>query len=114
MFVLNVIKILFKNKRTEIKKFFHTRGWYEIVELLILIGITIVVVTVVMSVAYGTGYLFVDVLNWVDTTMTYGAVGLIFYTSLAIVGLIGYGIWHCIKWIWLNIKIAIAEAKEIK
>lgn len=118
-FLSNVIRIFFRNKGTEIKGFFFTRCWYNIAEGLIIIPIALVVVCLLICISWGTGYILMDVLDWVDVTVDGGesspyiAIGMLAWLLFALVLIAGYGVLHFIKWIWSNIKIAIAEAKEI-
>lgn len=116
MFISKFFQIFFRNKGTEIKGFFSTRHWYNLAEALIIIVIVIVTVSLLMSISYGTGYLLIDVLDWVDVIVDggantpYMAIGLLFWIGLFLVFIVGIGIWHFIKWIWTNTKIAWAEA----
>jgi len=119
MFIFKVIRIFFRNKSTEIKEFFKTIRWYDIVEALITLGIFIVFVSLLFGIVYGTGYMLMDVLDWVDITfegaetIPYAAIGIFFYIGVGFVVVIGFGVLQFFKWIWINIKMAIAEAKEL-
>ena len=115
MFILKFFKIFFRNKWKEIKGFFHTRKWYNVLEILIIIG----VVFLAGCICYGTGYLLVE-LGWASITADgepangvapYTAIGIVFWLGMLILGAAGYGLWHFTKWIWINIKMAWIEAK---
>ena len=121
-FILNVIRIFFRNKWSEIKKFFSYSNskWTDLLELLITLGIMLVVITLLFGVVYGTGYLLME-LGWVDVIYDgdeapYAAVGvgIFFYVGVFIMMIIGYGYYQFFQWIWINIKKAIAEAKELQ
>ena len=116
MFILNVIKIFFRNKWSEIKGFFSTKKWYALLEMLIIVGILIVVIPLGFGIGYVTGYVLINVLDWVDVTGetdTPLTIGFLFWCAIFIVWISGYGIYYFFKWTWTNIKIAIAEAKEM-
>jgi hypothetical protein len=116
MFIFKVIRNFFRNKSTEIKRVFSysNRKWTDFLELLLIIPILIVVISLFFGILYGTGYMLTDVLGWINITfeggetIPYAAIGISFY----IVVIIGFVVLQFFKWIWTNIKMAIAEAKE--
>jgi hypothetical protein len=118
-FLLNVIRIFFRNKGEEIGRIFHMRGWYNFLEALMIVGIIIIIATILASVCYFTGWVIVDVMEWVDVVsgrdepVPLYVVGFAFWFSIVIFFVVVYGIGKFFKWIWSNIKMAVAEAKEL-
>lgn len=111
-FLWNVIKIFFRNKYREIRVNLYRNS---ILEAVIIISVVLVVAVLGGMICYGTGYLFVDVLEWIELSgeETYTEIGFMLWFVILLVTLTTYLIFCFFRWIWTNIKIAIAEAKEL-
>ena len=121
MFILNVIKIFFRNKKKEIKEVIPRWDWIAVLSgggIVILAIIRLAILCgVVCAFAYGLGYLSV-VLGIVTSEVGYIETGIVLMMMVAAGGFVLYLVLiypaKFVKWIWANIKMAIVEAKELK
>ena len=117
-FLLNVIRIFFRNKWSEIKKMFHTRGWTDFLEGLIFIGIAVVVFAILGLFCHLTGWVIVDVLEWIDVVsdrdepVPLAVVGFAVWFSFMLFSVVTFGIGKFFKWIWLNIKAVEQKLRD--
>ena len=112
MFILNVIKIFFENKYREIKRLPQNRLWCEFMEGLIIILVAVAVITIFLGTCFGVGFLVVEVMEY-QSNISYTGIGMIILVSIGMCLASLYALYRFVKWIWTNIKIAIAEAKEL-
>lgn len=129
MFILNVLKIFLRNKKNELKPYInrfindtidHTLDFISIAIIAILLAAT------VFGIVLGIGYVGIELLHLSeiqdgDAFNSYGRCGLamvvlggIIFFVMYLIGKVVIWIGKFIRWIWSNIKIAIAEAKEIQ
>lgn len=120
-FLLTFFRIFFRNKWNEIKHHFRfTCSWSDLWEILISLFIGIILVSVLFGIAAGLGYILIGVFHLEflinsEQSMLINYAGAGFATLVVIVGImfIIYQIGNFIRWIFSNIKMAIAETKEI-
>jgi len=124
MFIWDVTKIFFRNKKQEIGSMMPNLAnvGYGFMIGIVAIAVIAILFCCAWGFAYGLGYLTVEVLGITvpvnEDVDSYGEIGLVVIFLLLLAGFISYFIllypFRFIKWIWTNIKMAIAEAKELR
>ena len=125
-FLFKVIRIFFRNKYYEIIKLFRkwrSPQWRQVLKTTRRFIISILLVGTFIGILFGItsglGYIMVDVLGMPENGEPYCIIGSAGIVMIVLLGFFGYVsvkiiriIAEFITWIWKNIELAIAEAKE--
>lgn len=119
MFIFKFFKIFFRNKWSEIKDVLPE--WRTVGILSLVLVVICVTIVSVMAICYGIGYVAIEYVGIEfilhnsngDIYDAYLVCGFVLLVLGIICATIIYLIGKFPKWIWTNIKMAIAEAKEL-